>query len=157
MPENEDKPHCTFHKKPRYHSSKSPSRKNGPLSPLGYAQFYMPNVDDQSGEAPKWEIEYTTYKLRRLLPDIHLVNESTQPPPIPLHLLPGYDARLFNPSEGVDEPGKQALKEKRKRFRKALKAITPWKMKDLTIGSYVRLARKLVVEKKLWAKFQEYM
>ncbi len=44
-------------------------------------------------------------------------------------------------------------RDKRAAFLKAMKKMTPWKMKDLSIPSYVKLARKLVAEKKLWSQF----
>jgi hypothetical protein len=47
--------------------------------------------------------------------------------------------------------------EKWEKFIQELKRITPWKMKDLTIPSYVKLARKLVAEKKLWKHFADIM
>ena len=147
--ENEDKPHCTFKKKPRYYSKHSPSRKNGPLSPLGYTQFYMPNVDDQSDGPPTWVVEYTTYKVNHLLP-----GNSSQPTPIPVHLLPGYSADIM--SDTLEEENEDLVMRKVV-FEAEMAKITPWKMRDLTIGSYVKLARKLVVERKMWSKFSEFM
>jgi endopolyphosphatase len=158
-PENEDKPHCTFKKKPRYYSKHSPSRTNSPLSPLGYTQFYLPDVDSSSKKVPEWVIEYTTYKLRNLLPSNS--SEESQPLPIPLRLLPGYGPDVLLKLEDEWDLGKQeredAITGKRKRFWKELKRITPWKMRDLTIPSYVKLARKLVAEKKMWNHFAEIM
>lgn len=71
-----------------------------------------------------------------------------QPPPIPDHLVPGMRARGGG---GGDE-------EKRsKRFEAEMERISPWGMKDLTIGSWVKLARSLVERKKMWKKFEEIM
>jgi len=153
-PENEDKPHCEFKHKPRYASKNSPSRRNGPLSPLGYTQFYLPKLDSQLDEPPKWQIEYTTLKARQLLPA-----NATQPSPVPVHLLPGYDL-VLQPDyggESKEEEDDEEVKAKREKFEIEMKRITPWGMKDLTIGSYVKLARKLVVERKMWNKFSEFM
>lgn len=141
LPENEDKPHCTFKHKPRYYSKTSPSRSNQPLTPLGYAQFYLPYVDQQTHTAPEWSIEYTTFKIAHLLPNAS--SPEGPLPPVPLHLLPDYST----------DPDSYAAD----RFQHSLKKITPWKMKDLTIGAYVKLARKLVAERKMWNKFSEIM
>ncbi|ORY34959.1 Metallo-dependent phosphatase-like protein [Naematelia encephala] len=152
-PANEDKPHCTFKHKPRHYDRNSPSRHNQPLTPLGYTQFYMPDIDSQSKSPPKWVIEYTTFKIPALLPKTLDSNDTIeQPPPVPLHLLPEYQPDIL-----VDEEEGSVDPEKKKKFKKALRRITPWKMKDLTINSYVKLARKLVAEKKMWSKFQDLM
>lgn len=159
LPENEDKPHCTFKHKPRYYSKHSPSRSNKPLTPLGYAQFYLPDVDKQTESAPGWLLEYSTFKLKNLLPGwmFNTTDDHTQPLPVPLHLLPSYDPDLTPDSLAQAGEGSDELKSKRDDFVKALKKVSPWKMRDLTIPSYVHLARKLVAEKKLWKKFTEYM
>jgi endopolyphosphatase len=157
-PENEDKPHCSFKHKPRYYSKHSPSRSNKPLTPLGYAQFYLPDIDKQTDSAPGWILEYTTFKLKNLLPGwmFNTTDQHTQPLPVPLHLLPNYDASLSsNAEQGLK--GKDKEKDKLEEFVKSLKPYTPWKMRDLTIPSYVHLARKLVAEKKMWKKFTDYM
>ncbi len=148
-PENEDKPHCALKDKPRYYSKDSPSRKNVPLAPLGYIQFYLPALDLQSVDAPAWEVEYTTHKAQHFIP-----HTATQPMPVPLHLLPGFDAGLFrDEGDDIDEE----ITTRREKFRAEMKRITPWGMKDLTIGSYVKLARQLVAERKMWNKFSEIM
>ena len=147
LPENEDKPHCVFKTLPRYYSKDSPSRRNGPLSPLGYTQFYLPTLDVEPNQQPQWEVEYSTLKPKDLVP-----GNETQPLPIPLHLLPGFDEAVF--SEDADD---EVAREKRRNFENEMKRITPWRMKDLTIGSYVNLARRLVAEKKMWNKFSDYM
>jgi len=154
-PENQDKPHCTFKHKPRYYSKHSPSRSNKPLTPLGYAQFYLPDIDQQTDSAPGWILEYTTFKLKNLLPGwmFNTSDTHTQPLPVPLHLLPNYDPTLSDSQDDLKDKEKGKLAE----FVKSLKPYTPWKMRDLTIPSYVHLARKLVAEKKMWKKFTDYM
>jgi endopolyphosphatase len=148
-PENEDKPHCVFAKLPRYYNKTSPSRRNSPLTPLGFTQFYLPDVDSRKKTPPEWQVEYATFKPAKLLPN---ASESgwNQPPPVPFHLLPGWKEEVQVAMQSGDEGMVEA-------YRRRLKGITPWRMKDLTIGSYVKLARKLVVEKKMWNKFTELM
>lgn len=161
LPQNEDKPHCTFRSKPRHFSKHSPSRTNRPLTPLGYSQFYLPTIDKQSSHPPQWEVEYTTFKAKSLIPpSSNHSNDTalTQPLPVPLHLLPGYDPAIFTPpADGEGKKAKRKIKEKKKKFEKQLEKITPFRMNDLTIGNYIKLARMLVIEKKLWNKFSEIM
>jgi len=47
---------CQLPKRPWYSDENAPSRKNGPLTPLGYVQWWMPDMD-----VPVWAIEYATY------------------------------------------------------------------------------------------------
>ena len=136
-----------FKKSPRYYDKNSPSRKNGPLTPLGYTQFYLPDVDAAEKNPPSWKVEYSTFKPSSLLPDE--TEQRVQPPPIPYHLLPGWNASL-SASNAFYEDVRITMKNE-------LKNITPWKLKDLTIKSYVKLARRLVIEKSMWKKFQEIM
>lgn len=168
-PENEDKPHCVFRRKPRYFNKTSPSRSNKPLTPLGYAQWYLPDVDTSGSSRPEWKLEYTTYKLANLLPGGLGGNGSheekgsnwDQPPPVPLRLLPGYEeAKAESAANDGSKDGRKGggdNDDKRRAFLKAMKKMTPWKMKDLSIPSYVKLARKLVAEKKLWAQFSDFL
>lgn len=174
---NREKPHCYFKRKPRYESPNSPSRSNKPLSLLGWTQFFLPDIDDDSKKKPEWKIEYTTFKPKSLLPPSMTDDLDgptwTQPPPIPYHLLPGYDPSISAPltaaelaaieSDDVIEDADDDADDmgsddnKRKAFLKAVQAVTPWKMPDLTIPSYVRLGRQLLDDKKMWKKFIEYM
>lgn len=87
-----------------------------------------------------------------------------QPLPVPIHLLPAYDQDAVNQILGEDWSGddEDAGEETDEGesvtvFKKELRRITPWKMRDLTIGSWVHLARKLVAEKKMWKQFSEFM
>ena len=139
LPENEDKPHCAFKHLPRYYDKNSPSRRNGPLTPLGYTQFYLPDIDTRSKSPPKWKIEYSTFTMDKLVPN---TTETKQPPPVPLHFLPGHQ----------DEEGVDTAKAKKK-----LNKLTPFKMEDLTIGSYVTLAKRLAKQDKPWDTFRKFM
>lgn len=89
---------------------------------------------------------------------------------MPYHLLPGYDEDILaslTPEEiaalesdedaPLDAEGKDKKAKKRAEFIKAVKSITPWKMADLTIPSYVGLGRRLLDDNKLWKKFIDYM
>ena len=167
-PENEDKPRCTFKRKPRYSSPESPSRSNKPLTPLGYTQFYLPDLEDQK-TPPKFKVEYTTFKAKELLPPNVSGEKRSQPPPVPYHLLPGWDSSIgklsaeemkrldedtFDDRSDDELKGKKSPKDK---FLKEIKKITPFKMKDLTINSYIKLGRVLLDDKKLWGKFMDYM
>lgn len=169
---NRDKPHCYFLRKPRYESPESPSRSNKPLSLLGWTQFYLPDIEKNSKKAPEWLIEYSTFKPKSLLPPSmtgELEDQPwSQPPPVPYHMLPSFDPKIkpLTPEElEALESGDEALiaegasdqEKKRAQFLKGVQQITPWKMPDLTIPSYVALGRRLLDDKKLWKKFIEFM
>lgn len=142
-----------FKKLPRYYDKRSPSRKNGPLTPLGYTQFYLPDIDTNHETAPEWQVEYSTFKLRKLFPN--QTEDMEQPPPVPLHLLPGFEPALL--ADQVDGETQETREKRVEAFMSGLKRITPFKMKDLTIGSYIKLARELVAVKKMWNKFSDLM
>lgn len=166
-PENEDKPHCVFKRKPRYNSPISPSRSNRYLSPLGFVQFYLPNLTgsgENGKEAPKWEIEYTTYPKEALFRGVK--GDVTEDPtsPVPLHLLPGFEkySHIVNGDGGngsateltvSDDEKEAALNE----WKETLNQITPFDMPDLTIKSWVKFAQRLAKDKSLWKRFASTM
>lgn len=169
-PINRDKPHCRFKTRPRYYNSSSPARTNVPLSALGYTQFYLPGVDGPKNVTPEWTIEYSTFKVDKLLSG--LTGASGQPSPVPVHLLPSYDEEIAAgllaemwagaPDDEEQETvavgdGGDSGDDRARQFKKELRRITPWRMRDLTIGSWVHLARKLVAEKKMWKQFSDFM
>ena len=142
--------------KPWYSDSTAPSRSNGRLTPLGYAQvrlylkhycdvFYVYLIINQYyisglGEAnktnpPQFELEYLTYRLDALHPDSERESREEFTYPVPPKLLP----------KSLRKPG--ATKSK----------YTRYKMKDLTIGSWIRFGRRLVDETKLQKRFRKYM
>lgn len=156
-PENEDKPRCSFKRKPRYSSPDAPSRSNQPLTPLGYTQFYLPDLARQK-KKPEWQIEYTTFKPKHLVPSDLL--SGSQPPPLPYHLLPAWDPAVVDkltPEDLENLDNAETIDEPKATFLRELKRITPYHLKDLTINSYVKFARRLLKDKKLWNQFVEYM
>lgn len=132
-------------------------------------------MDGPKNVTPEWKIEYSTFKADKLLGGGGVGQDGgvqQQPLPVPKHLLPEYDAGAFDVvgQDGVGEDweveldgkgkggkGGKGGDDKLKKFKREMKRITPWKMKDLTIGSYVKLARKLVAEKKMWKQFSDFM
>ncbi|KAF8974554.1 endopolyphosphatase [Flammula alnicola] len=124
---------------PWYSDSSSPSRKNQRWTPLGYAQYYIPNLDKANKSyAPQFELEYLTYALDSLHPAG--TKEDAQKEfayPVPVRHLP----------ESLREPG--VVKSK----------YAPYRMDDLTIPSWIRLARQLADGKrrKLRKRFRKYM
>jgi len=96
-------------------------------------------------------LEYLTYPPSLLLPPTHNSSSSTTPspppfdPPVPLHLLP--------PSLLVPQPDSSSSATTPNEV--LAEFFAPYRMVDLTIPSYIDLARKLAEEKKLWKRFLE--
>ena len=169
-PEHEDQPHCKFRQKERHFSPDSPSRANTLFTPLGYAQFYLPDIDEQTEAVPEWFIEYTTYTQDGLLRGGRNGTDGDVQgrQPVPWHLLPGY--RELVEHEGIrheivgnrglhrNPDGKEAGGEDPyAKFRAGLKKITPYHLEDLTIPSYAHFAKKLAADKHLWKRFASAM
>jgi len=113
----------------------APCRSNKRLTPLGYAQYYVPGLDEANKtNPPQVELEYLTYRLDALHPDPERDSEGFTYP-VPLKLLP----------KSLRKPGLKTSK------------YTPYEMKDLTIPSWIQLARGLVDEKKIRKRFRQYM
>lgn len=141
-----------------YSDPAAPSRSNGRLTPLGYAQvrdifkhfrdvldvhqfnqYYLPGLEEANKRnPPKFKLEYLTYRLDSLYPDPEGDSEERFTYPVPLKLLP----------KSLRKPG-----EKKK------SKYAPYEMKDLTIPSWVGLGRRLADDrhKKLRKKFRKYM
>ncbi|KAG7527447.1 hypothetical protein FFLO_06927 [Filobasidium floriforme] len=160
-PEHEDQPHCKFRSKPRFYSPESPSRSNQMFTPLGYAQFYVPDLDKQTVEPPKWELEYATYDVDGLLRGGYngTDGDATGRQPVPWHLLPGFDEVNTEVLARAQKDGEKDPKNDggMSKFRKGLKKLTPFRMSDLTIPTYVALAKQLSEETPLWNKFARFM
>ncbi|KAJ3869568.1 Metallo-dependent phosphatase-like protein [Lentinula novae-zelandiae] len=114
----------------------APSRTSRLWTPLGYAQYFIPDLkDNNKSHPPRFELEYTTLPASVILPE-EGQNLTDFRYPIPLRNLPN------------------SLRE-----GKMKKKYFPYEMKDLTIGSWLDLARRLgdVKEKKLRNIFRQYM
>jgi len=123
---------------PWYSDPDAPSRVNTLWSPLGYAQYYLPEerVVNKTDKPPKFKLEYLTHNLDVLYPgDTKEAAEFEYP--IPLKQLP------------------KSLREGNVTSSK----FAPYRMEDLTITSWVELARRLgdSSRKKLRRRFKQYM
>lgn len=110
----------------------SPSRRNQFWTPLGYAQYVMPNLDEANKtHAPVFELEYVTFSVEKLR------EEEGQGLVIPARHLP---ESLFTGNETKSK-------------------FAPYGLEDLTIGSWVQLARRVADTKrvKLRKRFKKYM
>jgi len=123
---------CHFSKDSWHSDPEAPSRKNGLMSPLGFAQYYLPDLEKASKKhTPEWELEYMTYGLSTL--EKNGTDESQEV--IPEENLP---KSLRNGGGGK---------------------YAPYSMEDLTIPSWIELAKKLGdgENRKLRKKFRKYM
>lgn len=132
---------------------------------------------DAGGERPQleWEVEYTTATRERFLEAA--VGEGTLPLLFPKELAPADLRNLtaieaqtllgdpdldLDPEDGEDEEAEDdgdddvaAVKKKGKR-RKWMKLV-PWSMEELTLGSWIELARRLGKGKKAWDTYRRFM
>ncbi len=109
---------------------------------LPNTKFYIPHLDEYSKkEQPRFQLEYMTY-------DVSVLN-ATLEYPVPHHLLP---LELRNGT--AFELGKMVQPSPRD-----IKDIAPYALPDLTIDSWLELARRLGSGKhrKLWKRFKAYM
>lgn len=115
----------------------SPSRRNVLWTPLGYAQYWMPKVEKYDArDTPEYELEYLTFSLLRLHTGGVAGRTSNTQPLIPLENLP------------------EELRDVEVKKSK----YAPYEMEDLTIPSWVELARKIGKEGgKLRKRFRKYM
>jgi len=147
-------------KKPYHASEDSPSRENQLWTPLGYAQYWMPNVGEANGtERPRFRLEYLTYALPSLHPPSGAGEEE-----------PERQSKLnseADPGTGSKKKG-FAYPVPLKQLPRSLRApngtrtkskYAPYKMKDLTVGSWVKIARRVGDKSrgKLREKFVRFM
>ncbi|KAL4400403.1 Endopolyphosphatase [Malassezia pachydermatis] len=163
-------------KLPRYASPSAPSRTNTHLSLLGYSQWVM-DLDRANAQYEntlrkygkeaaanltiEFDLEYATYEAHVLwhpfLDELEQKNPDLTPPvhhhspeehhiPVPKHLL----SHVLDTVQ-LDSPfqcNKQACK-----FAKPLKAFSNYALEDMTLRSVMDLARRLVLEPKLWKSY----
>lgn len=101
-------------------------------------QYYLPSLEQANKtHPPQFELEYLTYSLDSLHPNPEGGSEEPFVYPVPVKLLPK-SLRIG----GVNKSD-----------------YAPYKMKDLTIPSWIKLGRRLGDEKhkKLRKKFRQYM
>jgi len=122
---------------PWYSDPDAPSRVNTLWSPLGYAQYYLPEdrVANKTSH-PKFKLEYLTFDVDALHPE-ETEEAAEFEYPIPVKQLP------------------QSLRDGNVTSSK----FAPYRMDDLTITSWVGLARRLgdPTRKKLRKRFKQYM
>ncbi|KAI0347563.1 hypothetical protein BDW22DRAFT_1352033 [Trametopsis cervina] len=137
---------CTLSE--RWHSSpRSPSRTNRLLTPLGFAQYYLPDMNGTAKHPPQWRLEYLTFAPPNLHPPSAATTGTATDDaatvrfayPIPLKHLP---KKLRDASANVTKS-----------------KYAPYGMEDLTIPSWLRLVRRLGRAKhaKLRRRFKQYM
>ncbi|TRM67571.1 Metallo-dependent phosphatase-like protein [Schizophyllum amplum] len=134
----------TCHLQQPWHSdSAAPSRRNTLWTPLGYAQYYIPKLGKATKrQRPKYELEYVTYARDQLQGDEHGLL------PVPRKHLP----------KVLREPPKEQ-EEGQSTEGNGLGRYVPYGMRDLTVGSWFKLARKLGDDShaKLRKRFRKYM
>ncbi|KAF8218705.1 endopolyphosphatase [Tricholoma matsutake] len=123
-----------------WHSdAESPSRSNKQWSPLGYAQYYIPELlKANQTHKPKFKLEYLTLPALRLHPPPSAGDKSEEfIYPIPLGHLP----------RSLRNRGVSGSK------------YTPYEMEDLTIGSWIVLGQQLgnSERKKVRKRYKKYM
>ncbi|KAH8915746.1 hypothetical protein BT69DRAFT_1356325 [Atractiella rhizophila] len=158
---------------PRHTSPKSPSRTNRYLSPLGYTQWYtqIDRANERDGWGPlpvgitdeehkvllngtrpdpKWEVEYVTFKMGYLKDSLLDNGEKKEiPRPWPRSL----DEGAFSNPYPDEDKGAQGTGEK----EEFLARFAVYKLKDLTIGQWLKLAKSLGKSKKKWKGFVDRM
>ncbi|KAL4075854.1 Endopolyphosphatase [Scleroderma yunnanense] len=118
-----------------------PSKRNSLWTPLGYAQYWMPKLEEYNGKhEPEYELEYLTFLLSRLHSGMEhqVAGRASDPQPlIPLENLPG------------------VLQDSTVRKSK----YAPYGMLDLTIGSWVELGWRIGQkrEDQLRKRFRKYL
>ena len=122
--------------------------------PFPSLQYYLPNLNGTEKHPPKWKLEYLTFKPSMLHPpagssiagaDSDTAIDATEAPgfayPIPLRHLPKSLQNVTAATLGKNNK------------------FAPYKMADLTVDAWGKLAKKLAKPKgeKLRKRFREYM
>ncbi|GBE79453.1 Endopolyphosphatase [Sparassis crispa] len=122
---------------PWHSNPHSPSRSNNLWSPLGFAQYYLPDLEFGTAKRPpKYKLEYLTYQIAQL-----------HPPEKKAGLKPYYPIPLRHLPKSLRDPNRTESK------------FAPYELADLTIPSWTELAQRLGEqgEKKLRRRFRRYM
>ncbi|ORY83472.1 Metallo-dependent phosphatase-like protein [Leucosporidium creatinivorum] len=145
---------------PRYSSKHSPSRSNAFLTPLGFTQYFL-RLDDfnahegygsaarlqKGGERPRpeWVVEYTTRPAEEVAERLQGAFDAEE------------DGELgLWPEEVVKAvKGGKGLKEVVKKLRE--EDVTPYEMKDLTLGRWLKLARRIAAGGREWKDYRKRM
>lgn len=99
-------------------------------------QYFIPGLEEANKtHPPQFELEYLTYGLDALHPDPEKGSREEFTYPVPPKLLP----------KSLRKPGVRKSK------------YTAYKMKDLTIASWIRFGRRLIDDAKLQRRFRKYM
>ena len=154
---------------PRHFSPDSPSLTNRYLTPIGFTQFYidLDNANLHSGfgpgekarraeksanldtprPAPAWEVEYVSFEAESYAKG--LLGRGQAGGPVPLKAMPGVIREMVQ-DDGEDKVGRiaEALRDA---------GVVPYELEDLTVGSWVGLARHVVKTKKRWRRFVRKM
>ncbi|KIM53791.1 hypothetical protein SCLCIDRAFT_409629 [Scleroderma citrinum Foug A] len=116
-----------------------PSRRNSLWTPLGYAQYWMPTLDEHQGKPPEYELEYLTFSLSRLHGEgvAGLASDADAQPLIPLTNLP-------------DVLRDGTVRES---------SYAPYSLADLTVGSWAGLGWRMGRgrEEGLRERFRRYL
>ncbi|KAM5532304.1 hypothetical protein V8D89_014062 [Ganoderma adspersum] len=136
--------------KPWHSNPRSPSRTNRLWTPLGYAQYYLPDLDEADEKhRPKFKLEYLTFRADALHPlappgEVSAAEDETAVAA----------ARKFNwpiPKRHLPRSLQNSTMTKAKKF-------APYALADLTIASWTELGTRLGRNKgKLRQRFKEFM
>ncbi|EJT98271.1 hypothetical protein DACRYDRAFT_96807 [Dacryopinax primogenitus] len=161
--------------KPRHSHPLSATRAPGPFTPTGYAQYFLPGVEEAGeSEAPVWELEYATYESggngtwaeKGLLPMRMIPRE------LGGHMrCPSLEApeSLADPEPDAEDPSEPEASKKKHKKKKAerrkekqrerlrTRQLLPYQLRDLTIPSYLALGRRLAREEGVWGEFKRNM
>lgn len=124
---------------PRHTSPDSPSRSNKFLTPLGYTQFYLSL--DEHNENDGWGPDGAELKKARPLPQFEVEYTTMS------------EAELGKLASEVQEAGRQLLRPDGSLKRDP--ALTPYQLPDLTIGSWLKLARMVTESKSAWKEYEK--
>ena len=169
--------HRRRHKKlPRYASSSAPSRSNTFLTPLGYSQWTL-QLDKANAEYDRvlkaqgaaaasalplnYTLEYTTYDASTLwhqFIDLIIDPQETLPPPRHHELPSEHHVPVPKPllDRHLEDRGLHSPYTCQKdvcRIAKPLKPLTMYGLEDMTLRSVMDLARRLVLDRKMWKTY----